>query len=347
MYDQIRKIEFEITESCNALCPMCVRTRNAYPNELQQESWLRNSQIDLDQFQAIARGIEFRQLQSLDFCGNFGDPLANVYLLRILRCSLAANPSLSIRISTNGSLRPATWWRELGELSRVFDITVIFGLDGVTQESHSLYRVNTSFDRILANATSFITNGGRAEWQMLVFQHNEGEIDTARSLAKVLGFKRFYCLRTDRFDGLADLHYVWRGTPHKLTAIAQAPITDTRAPEAQDSNCTLMCEALRDQSVFIDCDGYVLPCCYLGILSHLYLRDMYPLQDHTDLREIFEGMDFSELDATRQPLSKVIRNPFFTDLKAFWQRLKPKRCFDACGTDDAGGSPVLGDDHWA
>lgn len=347
MYSQITKIEFEITESCNALCPMCVRTRNPYPNELRQESWLRNAQIDLERFQAIAQGIDFRQLRSLDFCGNFGDPLANVHLLPILRYSLAANPLLSIRISTNGSLRPMSWWRELGELSRLFDVTLIFGLDGATQQSHSLYRVNTLFDRILANAKSFISSGGSAEWQMLVFQHNEGEIGSARSLAKAHGFKRFFCLRTDRFNGLEELKYAWKGIPQKLLAMDQTQITAMKAPATGDGHCGIKCEALHQQSVFIDCDGYVLPCCYLAILSHLYLRQMYPAQEHMDLKDIFDGMDFSKLDAARKPLAEIIRHPFFTDLKLFWQQLKPKRCFDACGAGVGSGSPMLCDDSWS
>jgi MoaA/NifB/PqqE/SkfB family radical SAM enzyme len=347
MYNQIRRIDFELTDSCNALCPMCVRTHNAYPNELQQDARLRNTRIDLDRFKAIARGIDFRQIKRLDFCGNFGDPLANNHLLQILRHSLTANPSLSIRISTNGSLRPTTWWKELGELSHAFDITVVFGLDGATRESHSLYRVNTSFDRILANAKSFISSGGSAEWQMLVFQHNEGEIDAARSLAKALGFKRFFCLGTDRFDGVEELNYVWKGASHKLVPLGQTQIMATRPQETMDGNCAINCEALREQSVFIDCDGYVLPCCFLAILSHLYVRDMYPLQDHQDLREIFQEIDFSELDAARQPLSEIIQSPLFTNLKTYWQLRKPKRCFDACSADSGSGSPTLCDDNWA
>ena len=49
---------------------------------------------------------------------------------------------------------------------------VVFAIDGL-QDTLGTYRRNVSFDKVIANASAFIAAGGRAEWDFLVFEHNE------------------------------------------------------------------------------------------------------------------------------------------------------------------------------
>ena len=43
----------------------------------------------------------------------------------------------------------------------------------------------------MANAKAFIEAGGKARWKMIVFKHNEHQIDEAKLLAKDMGFWEF------------------------------------------------------------------------------------------------------------------------------------------------------------
>ena len=58
-------------------------------------------------------------------------------------------------------------------------------------EELEVYRVNASYDKIIENARAFIDVGGRAEWRMIVFKHNQHQIEEAEELARKYGFKHF------------------------------------------------------------------------------------------------------------------------------------------------------------
>ena len=51
----------------------------------------------------------------------------------------------------------------------------------------------------MQSAQAFINAGGRAEWDFLVFRHNEHQVESARKLAKEMGFAKFYVRKTGRF----------------------------------------------------------------------------------------------------------------------------------------------------
>ena len=82
-----------------------------------------------------------------------------------------SNSKIKLSLHTNGGARTPEWWSEL-PIAMGKNHDVIFGIDGL-EDTHSLYRVDTDFNKIIENATTFISNGGEAEWHMLVFKHNE------------------------------------------------------------------------------------------------------------------------------------------------------------------------------
>jgi MoaA/NifB/PqqE/SkfB family radical SAM enzyme len=191
--NQIKDVHLEVTTNCQARCPMCPRRINGgVLNPL-----MTLTEIDLETFKRWF-SIEFiQQLNTLFMCGNLGDPIVAKDCLKILQYLKSVNPSIRLSMHTNGSARTEEWWKSVAETNT----RAVFGIDGL-EDTHSLYRIDTDFKKIIQNASSFIQAGGYAEWHMLVFKHNEHQIDDCRMLADSLGFKTFQIKHTTRFTDI-------------------------------------------------------------------------------------------------------------------------------------------------
>src|SRR5262249_44436596 len=122
--------------------------------------------------------------------------------LSILQYLRRANPDICLGLHTNGSARSVEWWSELARILPHGKGYVRFGIDGLETTNH-LYRRNTKWDTVMRNVKAFIAAGGNAEWDFLVFRHNEHQVDEARALARELGFTLFNCKASGRFFSLS------------------------------------------------------------------------------------------------------------------------------------------------
>ena len=155
-FSELKDIHLEITNNCQASCPMCSRNRNGgLANPL-----IKLNNWSLEDFKTIMTPEVLNQVNGFFFCGNFGDPILNKQLIDMCRYSTEINPNLNIRIHTNGSARTTTWWSSLAK-ALPKKHTVVFALDGLS-DTHSIYRIGTSFENIIENARAFIAAGGIA-----------------------------------------------------------------------------------------------------------------------------------------------------------------------------------------
>ena len=192
-FDQIRTIQIEITNRCQASCPMCLRNIHGgieNPN-LVLRDWT------LEQFKETFSQEVLDQIFGISFCGDFGDPIINSNLVDMCRYVKEHSPETVISISTNGSAQSTKWWQSLAAALPERH-KVVFALDGLA-DTHSLYRINTNYETIIKNAQAFISAGGRAEWMFIRFKHNEHQVETARSISKELGFEKFTTKDSKRF----------------------------------------------------------------------------------------------------------------------------------------------------
>jgi MoaA/NifB/PqqE/SkfB family radical SAM enzyme len=204
-YKEINGIHLEITNRCNAGCPMCPRYINSgadlNPNLVETD-------IKYNEFVKWFDPAFVSQLKKLYACGNYGDPIAAKDTLPIYKYLRENNSNLALVMHTNASARSPEWFYELGLLmngQRRGDYCV-FSVDGLEDTNH-LYRRNTNFNKILANMKAFREAGGVAHWDYLAFRHNAHQIDTARQMAKEMGFTTFNVKKTTRWgkydsDGL-------------------------------------------------------------------------------------------------------------------------------------------------
>lgn len=251
----VKVLHLEPTSRCNAACPQCARycddgvTLN--PNIQIQDLALHNLIKKLD------NGF-VEQLEKMFMCGTYGDPAASNYALSIFDWFRNINPQITLGMNTNGSLRSPNWWSLLGNrLNRLEDYCV-FSIDGLGDTNH-IYRRNTIWSKIMTNTQAFIASGGRAHWDMLVFKHNEHQVDECKQLAKDMGFVAFRAKVSKRF--------------------VNKPINGLEPPEVYKPDLTygsVSCHALNERSIYMDYRGNLLPCCWLS-------AEKYTIADFNDI----------------------------------------------------------------
>jgi hypothetical protein len=191
-------------------------------------------------------------------------------LVDIIRYTVNSNPKIKIDIHTNGSIRNQAYWTRLAEVLPERHM-VYWGIDGLG-DTHALYRINTDYNKILVNAQSFIESGGQSAWHMLVFRHNEHQVEQCKTLSQQLGFVEFKYKVTDRFVN------------ESLVTIKKNTISSTTPVEQIDDymdivrTSTVDCEVAGSKSVYIDVLGRVWPCCYLAQIP--YKQHSNPFNQH-------------------------------------------------------------------
>ena len=283
-YSAIRKVHLEITDKCNAACPQCARNDHGGPvNPL-----LPLVELTLDDIKRMLPVEFIRQLHTVWCAGTYGDAIVARDTLEIFRHLRDTNEYLDLGLHTNGAARSAKWWAELGRLLPRGRGYVRFGIDGLEDTNH-VYRRNTNWRVLMGNVRAFIDAGGNAEWDFLVFKHNEHQVDQARALATELGFTLFNAKATSRFfdysrwvrtdrspvkdgDGRV-VAYLERSqrpewnneTLHELTALAR---DRPRGVADYLDEIDISCRAANEQSISISAEGFLLACCWHGSEIH-------------------------------------------------------------------------------
>lgn len=262
--ETLSEINFELSSHCNSKCPQCPR----YDMLGRVHKDLNVTHLDVNVIKKLP--IEkMKNLKTVSFCGNFGDPLMHPQLNEVI--NFFQNQQISI--STNASLRSEKWWGELGTNKNV---SVTFCIDGIGK-THELYRRNTSYDKIIENAKAFIDAGGTASWQFIVFRHNEHQINQAKKLSEEMGFKEIEIMYSDRFDtnnkwkvyDNNEYLYDLEKSTHQTTLRESLGV-----PEGEKywkllnkNKGAISCVWSEKKKLYIHSDGTVYPCCMLGSIQ--------------------------------------------------------------------------------
>lgn len=198
--NEIQGMHLELTDKCNAACPMCPR----YLYEGTVNPHLELVDVSLENFRTWFPPDFIKQLRRVYACGNYGDPIAAKDCLEIFQYMRENNSEhLSLTLHTNGSARNPDWWYKLGltmnQNTGYRNDYCVFSIDGLADTNH-LYRRNTNFAKIMENVKAFASAGGKMQWDYIVFEHNEHQVEEAKALAKELGFSYFNIKRTTRWS---------------------------------------------------------------------------------------------------------------------------------------------------
>jgi MoaA/NifB/PqqE/SkfB family radical SAM enzyme len=316
-YSQIKDVHLEITSKCQARCPMCPRRIGGGPlNPL-----IHLVEINLDTFKKWFPTEFLIQLESLFMCGNLGDPIIAQDTLEIYRYIRSINPKIRLAMHTNGSARDPEWWEELAKEK----VKTTFGIDGLA-DTHHLYRVSTNWEKIITNAKAFIKAGGFAKWHMLVFKHNEHQVEECQTMSRELGFKSFSYKHTSRFksDKFHVIDEMGR-TTHILEPSKKSFEMIDKIKEAKITPCAIDCKAKKYSQIYISADGTVSPCCWLD------LRWTIPTSDaRVDYMD--QIGEFANLH--NKSLKEIFDSQFFRKIEATWTNKPLIECSKQCGKFD-------------
>lgn len=342
-YNNITQIELELTTRCNAACPQC--SRNYYGGK----TWpsLPITDLNLSWLKEHLPAEALAGMKEIRLCGTYGDPCIHPKLIEIVSW-LHSVSNAQITIRTNGGMRGADWWAKLAKVLRSTDI-VFFGIDGLKDTNH-LYRIGTSWGKIMNNSQAFIANGGNAVWSYLVFEHNEHQIEKAEQLSIELGFKGFATKITSRF----------MDKTHKF--IDKSPVMDKDsnvirwlkpATQSQFQNqgytaydsivekhgtydnylqtVPISCMARHTGLVCISAEGYVLPCGWL--LDRFY---GFEAESHYDRARLINLIDsaggINAINLSYTKYNDIVNGPVFTALAESWvNKYRLERCAHQCG----------------
>jgi MoaA/NifB/PqqE/SkfB family radical SAM enzyme len=243
LFETVRELHIESTDICQAACPLCARETDPTFNK-DIHHWLTVADIK----RLLPEKVIYR-LDKMFMCGNYGDPAANSSTNSIFSYFREVNSSITLGMNTNGGLQNKFWWADLANILYKPTDYVVFSIDGLEDTNH-LYRKGVDWQRIMHNAETFINSGGSAHWDMLVYEHNEHQVDACQQLAKDMGFTWFRAKVSKRTSNVEWLKppKAWRN-----------PVVDST-----DINC----RAISEQSIYLDSRGQFFPCCWQGYTSN-------------------------------------------------------------------------------
>jgi hypothetical protein len=207
----------------------------------------------------------------------------------------------------------------------------------------------------MRNVAVFIEAGGNAEWDYLVFRHNEHQVEQARQLASDLGFTLFNPKKTGRFLDWRNMEYI-DSTPIKnhsggIVGRLERPVDPAYENQALAGlrdlqkrygsmdryldHAEIQCKVQAKNSIYVSAEGYVLPCCWLA--TQLQNPDLKARSELLNLMEGFGGI--SHVDGRRRGIRAIVEDQFFQkSVPGSWSKPscsegKLRTCARVCGHD--------------
>ena len=149
--------------------------------------------------------------------------------------------------------------------------------------------------KVQKNWRAFISAGGKATWQFIVFDHNEHLLDQVNKLAKEYGFQRVRTNTRSKFNVVYAIknkatefkHVAKENKKYKSTVAKQTDSgewqkgkdkvknyieTKHKSAESYFDTTGINCSWRREQKIMIEHDATVWQCCYF-VGTYLYYAD--------------------------------------------------------------------------
>ena len=245
------RIRLEAATICQLACPSCPTTQGLVKAQIGAGF------LKFDQFRRIVD--DNPRISEIEL-SNWGEIFLNPDIERIIEYAYRRNVALS---AWNGANLNHVRDSVLEAMVRCKFRGITCSIDGVTGETYEVYRRRGDLERVLDNIRKLNaykqqrrSRYPKLRWQMIVFGHNQHEIEAARSLARELDMT--FVLKTNwdpDFSPLADRSSPPAGSPER------EPAPDPAAsPESDEAQSDGICYQLWTEPQ-INFDGTLLGCC--------------------------------------------------------------------------------------
>lgn len=336
-YNKIDEYQLEITSYCNAACPQCPRNENGIGiNKRMPLCHLDKNVIN----QAFTAEL-CNRLRQVFFCGSYGDPIMHPDFLDILRDFRKKNPTLWLYFHTNGGVHDPEYWGEVARIMNGYG-QIDFGIDGLEDTLH-FYRKNVKYSKVIENATAFIRAGGRAQWNFIVFNHNEHQVERVKQLGNELGFFNVLIRKTGRFLNHRTMEEmpIWpvsqgfaieppSNPEYRNPSMLNLPLLKAEYSNVKEyfNTTEIKCDALLGNKVVITAEGLVLPCNFFT--HNLYDRRFYEpgvlpeanelstVDGKNQVRAFLESYNLDSFNINLHSIEDIFNNPMWQDLVSSW-----------------------------
>jgi len=344
----IREVHLEITQNCQAACPMCDRNQNGGPINPH----INLSELTVEDCQQIFTPDFIRQLERMYMCGNLGDPVVARDTLLVYQYFRQHNPRMWLGMNTNGGARSVEWWRELAGVFGKHGV-VTFSVDGLEDTNH-IYRQNVNWQTVERNMRAYIDAGGRARWDYLIFQHNQHQVERAQELSVEWGFERFVAKKSGRFvtstlqrkdqHQAVDRHsqsteMIKKPDPKyqnaALSTDYDAIISKYGTMDQYHDQVEISCKVKKSNSLFITAEGLALPCCWTAGRMYKWWHKNPRVEQ---IWSVIESVGGLEAITAKEGLEKVFDTGIFDRIQDTWTQAdcssgKLKVCAMKCGVE--------------
>lgn len=301
---EVNALHVELTSRCNLACPHCARTDTSTGKVIES---LPMSNLDIDVFESTLQQLTGVKL--LHCCGNYGDMTSYDRIFEFVQIAHEYNVE-KIRLYTNGSARNSSYWKKLAESLSDND-EVVFSIDGLEDTNH-IYRVGSIWNKVISNLRTFVNNGGNAIWEMLVFSHNEHQVEQVKRLAVEIGVSEFRVKKADRFD-LID-----------ASAITKSNNSTYHNKPFDVESATIVCKYKEQKWLFLSFEGELLPCCWIGGAKY---------KSNQSNNRVLSMIDSNQLNAKVLGVQEILGSQFYIDLQKSWIDNPLKPCSVKCGSN--------------
>jgi MoaA/NifB/PqqE/SkfB family radical SAM enzyme len=346
-YKDIKTIHLEVTQNCQASCPMCDRNQNG--GALNPH--INLNELTLEDCKKIFEPEFIRQLNTMYMCGNLGDPIVARDTLEIFQYFRQHNPNVWLSMNTNAGARDKDWWSKLAHTFGKMG-TVIFSVDGLEDTNH-IYRQGVSWSAIKRSMQAFINAGGRARWDFLIFEHNQHQVEEAEILSKIWGFEKFVAKKSGRFI-TADSQ---KKETHQAVNRKGEKTSEINKPDKKYQNSALSkhdlllkkyesmdayydivpirCKVKDEGNLFITAEGLAMPCCWTAGRMYKWWHNDYRVEQ---IWQFIDRAGGKEMLDTRKGLEAVFKTGIFDIIEQSWNKDsvsngKLKVCSMKCGIE--------------
>lgn len=251
----VKDTELELTNLCNAKCPLCYRNNKDY---IAKSPYQRPLNEVIEQLNL------FTNLESIKLVGTISEPTLYKDFFPLIEYLNSRN--IEIEICTNGDTHQPSWWRTLGKLLKKDD-KVFFTICGSTQELHEVYRKGTNLKRILENAQAFKECSGHKNdyAQLIRFNYNDKDfndwdiINTVTNFSNLYWTETFLALPIESYKNMTkDLYEKLKPHPKKYPLYKQVETNAIKKASKQEHQPK--CIAKEDSTNQINLQGEILPC---------------------------------------------------------------------------------------